>query len=682
MKTETLPLKVLSINELYNGDKATYEVPIYQRNYAWKKEEIYALIHDVYDVFEKATTSNNTNDVKYYIGTLVSFNKGDQVFEIIDGQQRLTTIHLILKVLELNVQNNLTYRARKKSTDTLDNIPDFNNDEKDTGIVSGYEFAKLAIDEIVHKSKREKYKDFFLYNVCLVHYQVPKDINLNHYFEVMNSRGEQLEKHEIIKARLINKLERDEDRALFNHLWECCSEMNVYIQQKYRDTTIFGSNLDSFDYNLLSFDDLLKCSQKFVESKSDKSISELIKSAETDDSQDNNDKNDTFQPIIDFSNFLLIVLKITRMEEGDFDPERFILDDKELINEFENVEKAKRLDTKFVKRFGYNLLLAKYLLDNYMVHHSNESDTIENNPWKLEYWHYDGKTGYLKNLEEDTNVQRKLVHLLSMFEVTFTARQRKNYLFYCLLYLITTDSWCANEYCDFVSSLADKYFYDVYLVPENLNEINTPIPGSFDKTILTENNELDTKIRNDTYDFSSIYGDGTEVTAGIPLFVFNYLDYRLWDKYATELRGRRAKEGGSVRNAFFLDLGCNDFELDVFNHFYFSRTRRSLEHYYAQSLVNKGKAKLSENEINCFGNFAMIGGDANSAGSNWTPKAKLNYYLDDSGKIKLVSVSSLKFRIMMQICKDNQTSRESGLEWIFDDIIEHQKKMLDILEVF
>lgn len=77
------------------------------------------------------------------------------------------------------------------------------------------------------------------------------------------------------------------------------------------------------------------------------------------------DYNDSFQPIIDFPNFLLIVLKITRMQEKDFNPSDFTLDDKELINEFDKV----KLTLEFVKQFAYNLLLAKYYLDNYMVHH-------------------------------------------------------------------------------------------------------------------------------------------------------------------------------------------------------------------------------------------------------------------------------------------------------------------------
>ena len=46
------------------------------------------------------------------------------------------------------------------------------------------------------------------------------------------------------------------------------------------------------------------------------------------------EQNDKFQPIIDFPNLLLIVLKITMMEYEDFNPLEFTLDDKELLNEF------------------------------------------------------------------------------------------------------------------------------------------------------------------------------------------------------------------------------------------------------------------------------------------------------------------------------------------------------------
>ena len=58
-----------------------------------------------------------------------------------------------------------------------------------------------------------------------------------------------------------------------------------------------------------------------------------------------------------------------------------------------------------------------------------------------------------------------------------------------------------------------------------------------------------------------------------------------------------------------------------FDNFYFSRTRKSLEHYYPQSKAGEDKV-FSDNDINCFGNFAMISTDANSSGSNWDPKTK------------------------------------------------------------
>lgn len=661
MRSNTLPLVKMSVGDIYNGDKATYEVPIYQRNYAWEKEEIAALIQDVYD-------AKSVNKKNYFIGTLVSFHKGDQVYEVIDGQQRLTTIRLILFALEISCRNQLTYKARKKSNDTIQNIPQLTIEEKDTGIESGFQFAKEAIDEIVPKIEYEEFKTYFQNHVSFIHYQVPKDIDLNHYFEIMNSRGEQLEKHEIIKARLIEELEI-EDRSKFARLWDFCSEMNVYIQQKYSNAEIFGRKHDEF--KVTCFDALPN-----VDDQTGKfQINELINDKVAQKTQENNSKLDTFQPIIDFSNFLLIVLKLTRItEEATFEPTNFNLDDKELINEFEEIE----LNQEFVKRFGFNLLKAKFLLDNYVVHHSNEEDTITNNPWKLQYWQKEDKDGYLKNRDGDSDLQHKLQQLLSMFEVTFSARQRKNYLFYCLLYLFRSGHDDLNQYYAFVSGLADKYFRDVYLNNENLNEVNTPKPGSFDKTILSHN-VLDIQSVNQHIDLIGLFGDGCEHSHGIPLFIFNYLDYKLWEKYADELRGEGTIQNSKERANFFASLGCSDFELNVFKQFYFSRTRKSLEHFFPQANANGENGLPNQVQINCLGNYAMIGSEANSSGSNWSPKSKLNHYLDTSEKIKFVSVASLKFMIMMRRCSDNSKFRELGKEWIYDDIKEHQEKMLKIL---
>jgi hypothetical protein len=74
----------------------------------------------------------------------------------------------------------------------------------------------------------------------------------------------------------------------------------------------------------------------------------------------------------------------------------------------------------------------------------------------------------------------------------------------------------------------------------------------------------------------------------------------------------------------------------------------------------------------------MIGSDANSTGSNWDPIGKVKLYQD--GKLR-ASVASIKFKIMMQICRDNDLldSRRQGMQWDAEDIRRHQRNMLEII---
>jgi len=772
-KADEIPLEELSINDLFiGGDARTYEIPIYQRNYAWEEEQVKALITDVTDAYTK------NPDSYYYIGTLVSYNKGDQIFEIIDGQQRLTTIRLILGVLiseghlKGEITNKLTYRARKKSDYTLKGIPsksDINTEKQkssdsrepcrssifqkyddkkliDFGILNGFKFAENNIRNL--DILENDFVNYFLHKVHIIHYKVPRDIDLNHYFEVMNSRGEQLEKHEIVKAQLINKIGdiKDSDdlkkknRILLTKIWEACSNMGKYVQQNLNKNDdcnfVFGDKFDTFNYK--SFQEI---ADKFY-NNFDRKIEELKKNNKTESSSagcaeisldkiielkpsiDEFDKEgentDSFQPIIDFPNFLLIVLKITlmqiRLPENNFDYCGFPLDDKELLSAF----KDQIIDSSdVVKKFIFNLLKARFLLDNYVVHHVFEEDTEESNPWKIQIYtkeesssdNSNNKYSYsYKNSFCNSKHQEQLVQLLSMFEVTYSQKQRKNYLFYCLYYLMNSfdtarsyyDSEQDNDntYAEFVEKLADKFFFDVYLgdnlIEKDKNDqseevyLHNPKAGAFNSVIKIDefiNNRFNCQKKHTDVDFFfKIYGDGIKrASEGIPLYIFNYLDYKLWKLYVTDVRGREANK----KEFFETRLGCpDDISLDVFNRFYFSRTRKSLEHFYPQAgatgdndstneIAIDDKGPLNQTQINCIGNFAMIGSEANSSGSNWTPKTKLDHYLDDSSKIKFISVASLKFMIMMHICK--KSNKEDNYKWGYNEIQDHQKKMLALL---
>ena len=676
---KTFPLEERSINQIYleSREAKTYKIPVYQRNYAWEEDQIAALIKDVHDSYHK-----NYN-APYYIGTLVTYKRGDSEYEVIDGQQRLTTIYIILKALGvMNFSCKLTYSARKVSASTLERLDEDSSvgEEIDNGIKNGYKYAKKSIDDFVVDAERVSFKKYFLDQVHIIHYRVPNDVDLNHYFEVMNSRGEQLEKHEIVKSTLSQYLKDKAEIATFSRVWEACSEMNIYIQQAFDNKIVFGNSMDSLKIGC--FDDIPKQDESEGKRTIMNLLGEKISKIEELSAIEQNDK---FQPIIDFPNFLLIVLKTTMMEFEGFDPIEFKLDDKELLNEFAKAIHFVDDKAAFAKVFAFNLLKAKFILDNYIVHHSlSDKEQMGDNPWKLQYYHFEYKKGYPVNFvsQKYQYIQDELVHLLSMFEVTFTPKQRKNYLFYCMMFLFKKGTPLGIDYLEFLRNLAEKYFYDVYLNPVCLNERNQPGPNAFDSCLLTGRELNMTVVKDKDYKtvFENIYRQGY---ADVPLYVFNYTDYILWKKYADTLRGDKTKKGSKERNEFFEELGCSDFELVPFNNFYFSRTRKSLEHYYPQAKAGEGKP-LSSDDINCFGNFAMISAEANSSGSNWDPKTKLDHYSD--GKSDQVSVASLKFKIMMQICQDNhkamlndEIDRDAGMEWNAEDMLKHQNQMLNIL---
>ena len=87
-------IEALSIQSLLSKD--SYLIPIYQRNYDWGEKETLQLIEDIADY------ACQKSDENYYIGSLVAFHRvknGDEFYETIDGQQRLTTLTILMNVL-------------------------------------------------------------------------------------------------------------------------------------------------------------------------------------------------------------------------------------------------------------------------------------------------------------------------------------------------------------------------------------------------------------------------------------------------------------------------------------------------------------------------------------------------------------------------------------------------------
>ena len=132
----------IKVLEVFNHSE--YEVPIYQRNYAWGKEEIEQLIKDIYE------SKFNSDNQSYYLGNLIVNRIETDTYVVIDGQQRLTTLFLLLSYLNLVTKNALRFEAREKSNRTLDAIRNIEDKSKEfpfdvlysTEIVKGYSYIK------------------------------------------------------------------------------------------------------------------------------------------------------------------------------------------------------------------------------------------------------------------------------------------------------------------------------------------------------------------------------------------------------------------------------------------------------------------------------------------------------------------------------------------------------------
>ena len=121
-------LRVLDSEQNLFDTDMEYIIPLYQRAYAWEDKQLTQLIEDISDI---------TDETNYYIGSLI-VSKQDQKYEVVDGQQRLTSLYLLMNCLGLDVKNTLTFACREKSNYTLRNIKDLLMDDR----------SKLDMDRI------------------------------------------------------------------------------------------------------------------------------------------------------------------------------------------------------------------------------------------------------------------------------------------------------------------------------------------------------------------------------------------------------------------------------------------------------------------------------------------------------------------------------------------------------
>lgn len=96
IKGEEYPLSKIFSSEF------DYKIPSYQRPYSWTTQEAGILFDDLYDFYK-----NEDNEENYFLGSIVLIKEDDlPKSEVIDGQQRLTTLTILLAVIAHNLTDN------------------------------------------------------------------------------------------------------------------------------------------------------------------------------------------------------------------------------------------------------------------------------------------------------------------------------------------------------------------------------------------------------------------------------------------------------------------------------------------------------------------------------------------------------------------------------------------------
>ena len=582
----------LSVNRLLNED--TYAIPLYQRNFAWTYDEIEQLLNDVAD----AVQENRDN---YYIGTLV-VNKENNIFKIIDGQQRTTALNLIALALkhEFGFDRleavNLTFPARQKSNKNIKDLfakQEISEDDENE-LTRGYRYAKDALKKVLEERRLDpqSFVDYLFDYVIIFRSILPEDLDLNLYFERFNSRGEQLESHEILKAQMMSKFGEDQEMAQkFARIWDACAEFDkpviktFQIRSRPKNTDEEGEKIFGKEFTNFKLESVFeKIRVKKIEQRS---LLDAITQTKYESSSLVNNGADisNYTTVIDFPTFLLQVFFI--MEGND----ETTFDDKKLLTIFQ----IERRDRKWIQQFGNLLLTMKHIFDTFIVKNVQLENETE---WQIKRAQYDtykrnenGGWKYVRiNYQNNTfdNLNKNIILLQSMFAVTFTANRDSRWLYEILQFLFN-----------------------------HIEELNQTEFASLFKNFLEKMAVRYAKERLFTED-KTIKRYGT-----IPVYAFNFVDYVLW-KNREELKKDYDIEFGDFKFAY----------------------RRSIEHWYPQNPNgHDGESQLPAEFLHSFGNLCIITDSQNSRFGNSYPEAKLEQWEREG----IFHRQSLKLQMMAEI---------------------------------
>lgn len=233
----TLFAQAKSIDEVF--DRKKYIIPEYQRAYSWEEEQCDQLVDDLV-----ASCESNKKE-QYFLGCIVVVKDSKAMsseYTVIDGQQRLTTLLLLIKALheragthvhlegcyrrqdekgEFHPGERVVSEAIEDDRDSLENLLEGKESDTSTQFSRNLGTIQKKLDECIRSGgiKLEAFIDFLLRKVVLLPIECDSPDSALRIFETLNNRGMPLTDADIFKATLYNNIRRLKEKEEFVRGW-------------------------------------------------------------------------------------------------------------------------------------------------------------------------------------------------------------------------------------------------------------------------------------------------------------------------------------------------------------------------------------------------------------------------------------------------------------------------------
>ena len=363
-----------------NKDYLCFNIPLYQRLFAWGESQVYGLLYDMKEHFSKTG-----KEEPYYLGMLSCIARGN-VYDLIDGQQRFTVMTLLALALRkyderwnkfLDEGKRLHFVARPKDREYLlasignvDGQVDEPNKKMQSAINLAEEFVKKDFqsdeDRLVFATNVFERLSFFF--SVLPNEYLNDPMSLNKYFEAMNAGGKGLEQHEILKVQLMRG---ESNQEKLTRIWNSISDMGHFIIKK-RDDCREHEYRQSY-MNAINrcregrFEEAFTLCESSFDAEDDVEIGMIAASERKDENSQREEPAD--QSILTFPEFLMLALDIHLHLKGSYTFYRT-----DLLVAFENNPISD------VHSFYNTMLFYRLLFDYYII---TKEDSPNGNKYEI-----------------------------------------------------------------------------------------------------------------------------------------------------------------------------------------------------------------------------------------------------------------------------------------------------------